>query len=134
MGTQTHIDIVVKLYAPRAIELHLLQCLSDNIIGLALGSLGGLDCIGLLNVALVINIELAECLSKAKDVLLLELGILSAANLARFDRKYVSATNLCSLRTFMILLLEPVALRLRKSLYGLLVYGVRAGSNECSLG
>jgi hypothetical protein len=49
--------------------------LSHNIIGLTLALLGGLDGGSLVDVALVVDVELAEGVSQAEDVALLELRI-----------------------------------------------------------
>lgn len=72
---RTNINIVVQFYPPRAVELHSLQCLSDNIIRLPLRGLSGLDHGGLVNIALVINIQFAKGVLEGKYVLLLELRV-----------------------------------------------------------
>ena len=54
------IDIVVELYATRGVEFDLFQRLADDIVGLALGVLGGLDDGRFVEVAAVFDIEFAE--------------------------------------------------------------------------
>lgn len=72
--------IVVQLYSPRAVELDLLQRLAHYIVRLVLRLLGGLDDGRLVEVALVVDVELAEGVLQTKDLALLELGVLSARN------------------------------------------------------
>ena len=78
LGDEIH--IVVQLDSPRAVELNLLQGLAHDIVRLVLGLLGGLDDGGLVEVALVVDVELAEGVLQAKDLALLELGVLPARN------------------------------------------------------
>ena len=54
------IDIVVELYATRGVEFDLFQRLADDIVGLALGVLGGLDDGRFVEVAAVVDIEFAK--------------------------------------------------------------------------
>jgi hypothetical protein len=75
----TYPDVILELDSARRVQVNLLQCLSDHIVGLALALLGGLDRGGLLNVALVFNIELAEGIGEPKDVALLELRVFPSA-------------------------------------------------------
>jgi hypothetical protein len=75
-----YINIVVQLHPSRTVQLHLLQGLAHDIVRLVLRLLGGLDDRGLLDVALVVLVELAEGILQAKDLALLELGILSVRN------------------------------------------------------
>ena len=56
----TYADIVFELDTSGGIELNLFQRLTDNIVWLALAGLGSLDGGGLVNVALVVDVELAE--------------------------------------------------------------------------
>jgi len=74
------VDIVVQLYSPRTVELDLLQGLAHYIVRLVLGLLGRLDDSRLIEVALVVDIELTEGILQAKDLALLELGVLSTSN------------------------------------------------------
>ena len=78
----THIDIVVQFHAPRAIELDLLQRLTHNVVRLVLRLLGRLDDGGLVEVALVVDVELAEGILQSEDLALLELGVFPAALLS----------------------------------------------------
>jgi hypothetical protein len=66
-------DIVFELNASRGIELDFLQGLTDDIVGLALARLGGLDGGSLVNVSLVVDIELAEGVGEGEEIVLLEL-------------------------------------------------------------
>lgn len=70
----TYADIVLQLDAPGGVEVDLLECLSHDIVGLSLAGLGRLDGSGLVYVALVVDIELAEGVCQAEYVVLLELG------------------------------------------------------------
>jgi hypothetical protein len=81
------VDVVVQLDSPRAVELDLLQGLAHDIVRLVLGLLGGLDDGGLVEVALVVNVELAEGVLQAKDLALLELGVFPARNGGQSLRK-----------------------------------------------
>lgn len=82
------IDIVVELYATRGVKFDLFQRLADDIVGLALGVLGGLDDGRFVEVAAVFDIEFAESVGEREDLLLLELGILPMrASLARAFRQ-----------------------------------------------
>ena len=53
----TYSYVVLKFNSARRVELDLLQSLPNNIVGLPLALLGGLDRCGLVNVALVINVK-----------------------------------------------------------------------------
>ena len=72
--------------------------------------MGGLDDSSLVEVALVIDIEFAECLLQAEDLTLLELGILPVCNvmLATVEasggagKRVARATYFCSLIMFMM--------------------------------
>jgi hypothetical protein len=75
-----YIHIVVELHPPRAVELDLLQRLADHIVRLVLRLLRRLDHGALVEIALVVNVQLAEGVLQAKDLALLELGVLSARN------------------------------------------------------
>jgi hypothetical protein len=81
------VDVVVQLDSPRAVELDLLQGLAHDIVRLVLGLLGGLDDGGLVEVALVVDVELAEGVLQAKDLALLELGVFPARNGGQSLRK-----------------------------------------------
>lgn len=71
----TYTDIVFQLDSPRRVQLNLLQGLSHDIVGLSLGCLCGFDGGGLVDITLVIDVEFAESIGKAKDVGLLELRV-----------------------------------------------------------
>lgn len=73
----TYINIVVKLYSPRAVKFNLFQRLSNDIVWLPLGVLGGLDDCRLVYVAFVVDIELSEGVLQLEDLILLELRVLS---------------------------------------------------------
>lgn len=75
-----YIHIVVQFYSPRAVQLHLFQGLAHDIVRLVLRLLGGLDHRGLVEIALVVDIELAKGILQAKDLTLLELGVLPVRN------------------------------------------------------
>jgi hypothetical protein len=69
----TYPDVVFQLDSPGRIKFNILQCLADHIIRLTFACLRGFDGSSLVNVPLVVNIELAEGVGEAKDVVLLEL-------------------------------------------------------------
>jgi hypothetical protein len=71
----THVNIVVQLDAPRAIELDLLQGLAHDVVRLAFRLLRGLDDGGLVEIALVVDVELAEGILQPEDLALLELRV-----------------------------------------------------------
>lgn len=73
----TYINIVVQFHTPRAVEFYLFQSLSHDIVGLALGSLSGLDHGRLVYVTLVVDVKLAERVLQLEDLVLLELRVLS---------------------------------------------------------
>ena len=70
-----HIDIIIQLHPSRAIKLHLFQCLPDHIIGLPFRGLCRLDHCCFINVALVVNIELAKGVLEAENVGFLKLRV-----------------------------------------------------------
>jgi hypothetical protein len=70
---RTYPNVIFQFYSSGRVELDLLQCLTDNIVGLALARLGGLDGGCLVNVPLIIDVELAEGIGQGEDVVLLEL-------------------------------------------------------------
>lgn len=70
----TYANVVLQLHPPRGVEVDLLQCLSHDIVRLALAGLGCLDGSGLVYVTLVVDIELSEGVCQAEYVVLLELG------------------------------------------------------------
>jgi hypothetical protein len=72
--------VVVQLYSPRAVEFDLLQRLAHYIVRLVLCLLGGLNDGRLVEIPFVVDVELAEGILQAKDLALLELGVLSARN------------------------------------------------------
>jgi hypothetical protein len=104
-----YIYIVVELYSPRAVEFHLFQGLSHHVVGLVLRLLGALDDGALVEVALVVDVELAEGILQAKDLALLELGVFPVRNglLATVEasgcrEKGGAPTYFCSLMMFML--------------------------------
>jgi hypothetical protein len=74
----THINIVVQLYPPRAVQLDLLEGLAHDIVRLVLRLLRGFNDGGLVEVALVVDVELPKGVLQAKDVALLELRVFPA--------------------------------------------------------
>jgi hypothetical protein len=103
-----YIHIVIQFYPPRTVELDLFQGLPHYIVRLVLGLLRRLDDGALVEVALVVNVELAEGILQAKDLALLKLGILSARNAWLANRRSrrariedAGATYFCSLMIFM---------------------------------
>jgi hypothetical protein len=70
-----YIYIVVQLYTPRAVELDFLQGLSHHIVRLVLRLLRRLDHRSFVEIALVVNVELAEGILQPKDLPLLELRV-----------------------------------------------------------
>jgi len=78
----THIDIVIQLHSPRAIQFNLLQRLSHNIVRLTLAIL---DCAGggcFVEVAFIVYVQLPEGILQPKDIRLLELRVLPSPLLA----------------------------------------------------
>lgn len=74
----TNIDIVLQFDPARTVEVDIFQDLADGVIGLSFGLLGGLDGHGLVQVAPIIDIQLAKGVLKSEDFALLELGVLPA--------------------------------------------------------
>jgi len=99
----TYIHIVVELDAPRAVELDLLQGLAHDIVGLVLRLLRGLDDGALVEVALVVEVELAEGVLQPEDLALLELRVFPAPLAWRkAKRRTWRGTHFCSLMMFMM--------------------------------
>lgn len=73
--TGNQIDVVIKLYSSRTVQLHLFQRLAHDIVGLALGVLDGFDGGGFVDIALVVDVELAKGVAEAVDLGLGELGV-----------------------------------------------------------
>lgn len=69
----TYSNVVFQLDTSRRVKFHLLQGLAHNVVRLTLACLCGLDGGGLVNVALVVDIEVAEGIAQFKDLILLEL-------------------------------------------------------------
>ena len=90
----TYIDIVVQLDTPGAIQFHLFECLTDNIVGLVLRVLGRLDHCTFIQVALVIHVKLAKGILKLEDLLLLELRVLPATSQCRSTEGYACSAYL----------------------------------------
>ena len=57
----THSYVVFEFDSSRRVKVDLFQSLPDNIVGLSLTLLGGLDSCGFVNVAFVVDIEPSEC-------------------------------------------------------------------------
>ena len=74
-GDQVH--VVVQFHSPRAVQLNLFQGLAHNIVWLPLRVLCAFDGRGLVNIALVVDVELAEGVGQAEDLGLGELGVFS---------------------------------------------------------
>lgn len=75
MERRTYIDVIVELYSPRAIELHLFQRLPNHIVGLPLRCLGSLDDRRFVNVSFVVDIELAKGILETENIGLVELRV-----------------------------------------------------------
>ena len=107
----SYVDIVVQLDPSRAVEFDFFERLPDNIVGLTLGLLRRLDDGGFVQVALVVDIQLAERVGQREDFILLELRIFSRGpsvlrvTCCVYMRKKVCLRQLFSyfwsLRTFM---------------------------------
>lgn len=76
--SQTHTDVIVQLDSPGGIELHLFQSLAYNVVRLSLTCLSRLDRSGLVDVAFVVDVELAKSILQAEYLVLLKLRILPA--------------------------------------------------------
>lgn len=76
------VHVVVQLHAPRTVKFDFLQCLAHHIVRLALRLLRRLDDRGLIQVAFVVYIELAESILQAKNVCLLELWVFSVGTVS----------------------------------------------------
>lgn len=101
----TYADVVIQLYSPRRVQLHLLQSLSNNIIWLSLAGLGGLYRRRLVNISLVVDIQLPERILQAKDLILLELRIFPKL-VSKAPSPLNAGAYLCNLITF-IALIQP---------------------------
>lgn len=75
-----YINIILELDAPGAIELDTLQGLANNVIGLSFGLLGGLDHGGFVQVTLIVDVQLMECILERKDLALIQLRETPVAN------------------------------------------------------
>ena len=71
----THIDIVLEFDSPRAVQLNFLQRLSHDVVRLVFGVLGRFDDGRFVEIALVVDVQLAEGVLQAEDFRLLELRI-----------------------------------------------------------
>jgi hypothetical protein len=97
-----YVHVVLQLDAPGAVELDLLQRLAHDIVRLVLGGLDVLDGRVLVEVALVVDVELAEGILQRKDVALLELRVFSRPWSAMCRRPREVFTCRWSLMTFMV--------------------------------
>lgn len=70
------VDVVVELYAARAVEFDLLEGLADDIVRLSLRRLRGFDGRCLVDVALIVDVEFAKGVGQTEDFALLELRVL----------------------------------------------------------
>lgn len=77
-----HVNIIVQFDPPRAVQIYLFECLSDNIVWLSLRLLSCLDYRSFVNIAMIVNVKFPECVLEAEDVCLLELGIFPKHRLA----------------------------------------------------
>jgi hypothetical protein len=75
--SRTHIDIVIELYPSRAVQLYFLERLPYDVIRLAFGVLDSSYGGGFVQVAFVVDIQLAKGILKREDVGLLELRVFS---------------------------------------------------------
>jgi len=75
MEYEAYIDVIVKLYSPRAIQLHLFQRLPNHIVGLPLRCLGSLNDRRFVNVSFVVDIELAKGILETENIGLVELRV-----------------------------------------------------------
>jgi hypothetical protein len=75
MPSITHPNIIIKLNSSRRVKFHFLQSLSNNIIRLSFAALGRLDGGRLIDISLVIDIQLTECILQTEYLVLLELRI-----------------------------------------------------------
>ena len=69
----TYADIILELDSSRRVQLDLLQSLAHDIVRLSLGLLGCFDGRRFVDVALVVDVKLAEGVGQAEDLVLLEL-------------------------------------------------------------
>jgi hypothetical protein len=97
-----YVNVVLQLNAPGAVELDLFQGLAHDIVWLVLRGLDVLDGRVLVEVALVVDVELAEGILQRKYVALLELRVLSRPWSAVCRRPREGFTCRWSLMTFMI--------------------------------
>lgn len=81
MVLPAYIDIIIQFYPPRAIQLHLFERLPNNIVWLSFRRLRRFYDGSLIDVALVIDVQLAKGILQTKDVLLLELRIFSSRHI-----------------------------------------------------
>lgn len=77
-GRTAYADVVFEFYAPRRVQLDFLEGLSDDIVGLVLALLSGLDGRGFVEVALVVNVEALEGVGQGEDFVLGKLRKLPA--------------------------------------------------------
>lgn len=103
----TNIQIVFELHSSRAVQLNVFQCLADNIVRLFLRLLRGLNHSGLIQIALVIDIQLPESVLQREEVALLELRELPATRQsaqAKQQRRHSESRRayFWSFRTFIV--------------------------------
>lgn len=76
---RTYIDIIIKFYPPRTVQLNLFQGLSNHIVRLAFRLLGCFNHSGFIDIASIFDVKLAKSVLQAKYLVLLKLRILSVA-------------------------------------------------------
>jgi hypothetical protein len=97
-----YVNIVLQFHPARAVKFDLLQCLARLVVGYTFGVLYSPYCCGLVQVALVVHIELAEGILKTEDITLLELRILPVLYVSTGGSRKEWATYLWSLITFIV--------------------------------
>ena len=71
----TYADIIIQFHSPRRVQLDFFERLPHNIVGLSFALLGSFYCRGFIEIAFVIDIELAKGILKSEDLVLLELRV-----------------------------------------------------------
>ena len=71
MGWATYINVILKFNTARTVQLDAFQSLADHIIWLTLRLLGSLDSFGFVEVAAIVNVQLAECILEGENITLI---------------------------------------------------------------
>jgi hypothetical protein len=79
-NTSSYINIVIQFNSPRTIQLNLLQGLAHHVVRLTLTLLDRADGAGFVQVAAIVNVQLAEGILQGEDVRLLELRVFSCTS------------------------------------------------------